>query len=154
MTDKELREIDAKIAEELLGVNVQWERGRYGNKHPTMPNEEWAIPCDGPPYHTRLEYGDYGYLNALPAYTFEIQDVMRDVIRAMFQDGWMIDIRGSESGGWSAEFSCTAGARGRYSSNGQTLAWAICFAALDAIKRWPIPKEQRLKYRPPHPYEE
>ena len=60
------------------------------------------------------------------------------VINRLQQDEWGLNLKMTQSGGTTAQFYCTVGARGRYDSTCEEPALAICQAALLAVERWGI----------------
>jgi hypothetical protein len=122
------RELDAEIAEKILGLSVK------ANKRKNI-----TVFTIGEPNYIDIQ-GCMELTNPVPFYLSDISAAM-DVVEKMFLDDWAIEIKGSElfetergiMGGWDVIFSCKCGARGRFSADSDILPKAICLAALKTI---------------------
>lgn len=119
MTPKQLRELDARIGQEIMGYNVQ-------------PLENFLVGQmrdDGYDYCVVNEHGDPG---PLPAFTTDMNAAIKLVKKVISIVGGTVEMV-LEEGGWWVIFKAEPGTWQGWKE--LELPLAICLAALEAVKK-------------------
>jgi hypothetical protein len=120
------RELDALVAEKIFGLKV-------------VRNKKGAWSLGDPDYYD--DRGSMELSNPLPSFSDDILSAW-EIVDTLFLDGWYMQLEGSESygkgkGGFDVKFICKCGARGTYIAEAAVAPYAICLAALKAVKAYP-----------------
>lgn len=131
------REIDALIAKKIFKIKVKYATGKYSSRHPTRPNEEWKIPCDGDPYYTSDSENPGGYyLNAIPAYSTDIAAAWTVVEKLWgMSEGGEVKVSGLYDGLYYCTIEFHGSRTGKYFDAHDTAPMAICLAALKTMEK-------------------